>query len=537
VINISLVQLKKVLNSPSLFIENIKSNEYLSLLGFKQLKGDVFKSSLDVMTLRVLDSLGYELEPRLKSKIKEEVVKDFGKFKTEMLLDYQREVLEFSLRNKNIINGIQMGLGKTPSSLAYAEYYNKPTLIICPASLKFQWQKEIKKFTVRDFCEVTVIDGPAKKRKESWEFNENFYKICSYDLMRQLPDFKYAKKFIESNTLILDEVTKAKNLNAKRTKAIFKLRKLAENVIGLTGTPIERNLEEFYNIIELINPGLLDKNVFDDMFLIKEERYFGPKKVQIVIGSKKWNIPILKKVLQPVMIRKETKDVLNLPPTSTITLDCEMDKTQKLIEDRLYELSKEDFGLMEFDKAASPLKWFIFAIQNMINPSIINTELFEDDYRCGKLINLISGYQSPSPRLKITLDFIDSTDDQLIIFSTSVKGLNLLESFIEEKCSKVTGETNTLESFIDHSNRILLLSFAGSYGLNLQNCNKMLILNYPYNYTDLEQLKGRVWRMGQKQNVIYYEVHSDSRIEERINTIVTEKKDLSKRVLSYEAMR
>ena len=532
-VKIPLVQLKKVQGVTSLLIEDVTLDNYLSLLCFKQLKNFVFKPA-DLATLKVLNSLGYELEHKLKKKLDVEIKQDFGKFKVEMLLPYQKEVLEFSLTSENFINGLELGMGKTPSALAYAEHFNNPTLIICPASLKFQWYNEIKKFTNRKQNETVVIDGNFLKRKEQWG-KDGFYKICSYDLLRQSKDFNLAKKFV--NTLILDEVTRAKNVNAARTKAIFEIRKEAKRVCGLTGTPIERNLEEFYNILNLINPGLLNKEVFDDTFLIREERYFGLKKINMVIGTKKWNIPILKKVIKPIFIRKEKKDVLDLPPTSTITLDCVMDQTQKKIEEILYELSKEDFELMELDKTSAPLKWFIFAIQNMINPSIINYDLFEDDDRCEELINLISSYKSPSPRLKEVIDFVSDTEDQLIIFSTSVKGLNLLETFIDEKCSKVTGESNTLERFKNNEDRILLLSYAGSYGLNLQNCNKMLILNYPYNYTDLQQLKGRVHRMGQLKNVLYYELKSDSKIEERIRNLVSEKKDLSKRVLSYEVMR
>jgi len=528
----SLVQLKKVNSVISLVIET-PLTEYLSLLGFKQLDNFVFKPNPDLATVKVLKSLVYELEDRLQKKLDVKIKNEMGQFKTEMLLDYQKEVLDFSLKSENLINGFELGLGKTPSALAYAEYYNNPTLIICPASLKFQWYNEIEKFTTRK-NEAVVIDGTPLKRKGQWKEN-TFYKICSYDLMRQPQDFKVAKQFV--NTLILDEVTRAKNLHAKRTRAIFELRKEAKRVCGLTGTPIERNLEEFYNILELINPGLLDRNVFEDTFLIREERYFGSKKISMVIGSKKWNIPILKEVIKPVFIRKEKNDVLDLPPTSTITLNCSIDKAQKRIEEILYDLSKKDFELMEFDKTAAPLKWFIFAIQNMINPSIINTELLEEDERCEELIEVIESYKSPSPRLKEVIDFVDSTDDQLIIFSTSVKGLNLLETFIKEKCSKVTGERNTLERFINNEDRILLLSSAGSYGLNLQNCNKMLILNYPYNYTDLQQLKGRVHRMGQDKNVLYYELQSNSKIEQKIRSLVNEKKDLSKRVLSIEVMR
>jgi len=477
-------------------------------------------------------------------------------FKSEMLLDYQKEALEFAKNAQSCVIALSIGLGKSPTSMGYADYLGQRTLVVCPASLRGQWFDELKKFNNLDPSKI-VIDGSREKREKQWGTAKKCqYVICSYDLMRQKNDLDKAKLYLNGNgLLIFDEIMRIKNRESKRTKACIDLRNKAFSCIGLTGQPVDNNLGEFYTILNIVSPGFVPSyEKFAEMFLVRELRQ-GPngRSYWQILGER--NVDEFRDLIKPLVIRKEKREVLNLPPTSTIIRTVELSKEQKRIEKRLLELAKED--------PDNILKYFTYSRENLISPALLPVEILDAprgldlwsqverkenlflEYIPSKVQELLEGKIKPedielTPRLLEVKDILEeSGKEKIIVFSTYVKALELVKRCLtNEDCAMVAGDYNTedeIEKFRGDT-RILLASEKAQEGLNLQHCSSMIILNSSWTFSRMEQLRGRIERKGQIHPMTFYELNSNSVIESRINKILKKKEKLSEKVLARRVM-
>jgi len=478
-------------------------------------------------------------------------------FKYEMLLDYQKEALEFTKNAQSCVIALSIGLGKTPTAIGYADYLGQRNLVVCPASLRGQWYEELKKFNNLDPSRI-VIDGSREKRENQWKLaKECQYVICSYDLMRQKTDLDKAKLYLNRNgLLIFDEVMRIKNRESKRTKACIDLRSKTFSCIGLTGQPIDNNLGEFYTILNIVSPGFIPSyEKFAEMFLVRELRQGSNGRSYWQIRGER-NVDEFRELIKPLMIRKEKREVLNLPPTSIITRTVELSKKQKRIEKRLLELAKEDPN--------NVLKYFTYSRENLISPSLLPIAVLDAprgldlwsqiegnsnesiEYIPSKVQELLEGKIKPedielTPRLLEVKDILEESGrEKIIVFSTYVKALELVKRCLtNEDCAMVAGSYDTedeLEKFRGDT-RILLASEKAQEGLNLQFCSSMIVINSSWTFSRMEQLRGRIDRRGQLHPMTFYELNSNSVIEARINKILEKKEKLSERVLEREVMR
>jgi SWI/SNF-related matrix-associated actin-dependent regulator 1 of chromatin subfamily A len=215
------------------------------------------------------------------------------------LFKYQEEGVEFiDSHNGRALIGDEMGLGKTIQALAWLQLRpeKRPVVIMCPASLKLNWAKEIKQ-TLTRHMEVQVLQG-----KRPYKIQGDII-IINYDILtawvKELVAFK-------PKVVIADECHYFKDTAAKRTKAVKTLVKTVPHFIALSGTPIVNRPIEIYNAISLINPGVVPS------FMNYAKRYCGA-----VFNGFGWdysgasNTEELHKILtETIMIRRKKKDVL-----------------------------------------------------------------------------------------------------------------------------------------------------------------------------------------------------------------------------------
>ena len=218
------------------------------------------------------------------------------------LLPYQVEAVDSMVEKKKLLMAYEMGLGKTPSTIAAIEKLREagevtsPVLVLCLASLKYQWQKEIQKFSDQT---ALVIDGTPKQRNMSYEtYLEYDYIIMNYEQVVNDWDIIRVKSF---SAIICDEATAIKGFRAKRAKRVKELSKSIPIRFALTGTPIENGRpEEIYSIMEFVNRNVLGRfDLFDKTFIVRN--YFG--------GVLRYrNLPTLYSTLADHTARKSQKD-------------------------------------------------------------------------------------------------------------------------------------------------------------------------------------------------------------------------------------
>ena len=161
------------------------------------------------------------------------------------LYPYQmRGALFLACRGRSIL-GDDMGLGKTVQTLAAVELLAKErgierVLVVAPASVKYQWETEIKKFTARP---VQIIEGSSKQRRGQYG-KPTFYRLINYEAV--VKDLESLNAW-QPDLIVLDEAQRIKNWEAKTSQAVKKLR--SKYAIVLTGTPLENKLEELYSIV------------------------------------------------------------------------------------------------------------------------------------------------------------------------------------------------------------------------------------------------------------------------------------------------
>lgn len=463
--------------------------------------------------------------------------------KKEMLLPHQIEGLRFLQKAGSSILAYDIGVGKSATAIAYAEDVGVKTLIVCPAKLRKQWEDEIKKFTNSVGVKVT---GTPSERKEIWDYSDMcHYAIISYESFLNPNDIKYIKNYSKDGMIIFDEATKLKNFDSKTFKAAFEVRQQAKFAVALSGTPLENGLQDIYAILRLTTPYYIPNyNVFARNFLKQSEHErFNPhtgRKIRYSSIDGEKNIDMFKKILKPVMIRKTREEVLHLPPESTIVYDIELTKEQIEIENILKALAQ--------DYPEFILKWFIFAMENLISPSLVNvsavalTNPFEA-YEIESRIN-----EELTPRMDTIseiLEEIQGSNQKVIIFSKYVQALELIQNKIlrsqdyqyKEVSGRVRHPENELDYFKTNENcNILCMTQAGQYGLNITEAPLLIIVDKPLNPAKLDQLKGRIHRKGQEKPVTYFELISQSPIEQRIESIISRKKDISQKVLAREVM-
>jgi SNF2 family DNA or RNA helicase len=430
------------------------------------------------------------------------------------------------------------------------------TLVVCPSSLKWQWYSELAKFNEIDPQKI-VIEGSREKRAIQWDKAKDCqFVMVSYDMMRQKTDLDQAKIYLNNRgLLIFDEIMRIKSRTSQRTKACINLRDSAALCIGLTGQPVDNNLGEFYTILNIVSPNFLPSyEKFAEMFLVRELRQGSNGRSYWQIFGEK-HIDQFRQIIKPLVFRREKREVLVLPPSSTVTRTVDLSKEQKRIEKRLLELAKED--------PENVLKYFTYSRENLISPSLLPVAVLDTprgldlwsqiegdvsslEYVPSKVQELLEGKITPkdielTPRLLEVKDILEESGrEKIIVFSTYVKALEIVKRCLtNEDCAMVAGSYDTedeLEKFRGDT-RILLASEKAQEGLNLQFCSSMIVINSSWTFSRMEQLRGRIDRRGQLHPMTFYELNSNSVIEARINKILEKKEKLSERVLAREVMK
>lgn len=393
-------------------------------------------------------------------------------------------------------------------------------LVVCPASLKYNWVNEIKKFTNEKYL---VIDGTKEERQQKWAAHGYFFKITNYETI--VSDLHVEKNRVDRRIeicdyvlnnqefMVLDEIQYIKNHSAQRTKIMKKFK--SKYRVGLTGTPIDGRLEELHSIFQFLKPGLFSNK---EMFM---NRYAIVDNYRRVIRYR--NEGEVKEKINPYYVRRLKCDVLTqLPPK--IFKDIFVDLPER--ERRVYrDLIKGKAEITQEMQAATVI---LRARQFLDFPELID------------LRNPSAKYAALKELLE---ELIDSNGEKVIIFTQFKQALDLLLKNLESDYNIVCihGDVNHEEriSICDRFNNdpdinIILMTNAGATGLNLASANA--VINYEDDFSPATNLQrfDRAHRANTKHQVVVYRFVCVGTVEEHVRNILDEKMEVCNKILDED---
>ena len=442
------------------------------------------------------------------------------------LYPYQVDGVAFLAANGRALLADDMGLGKTLQAISATTWLMqhtgvKRTLIICPASLKFQWAREIEKFTS---LKTQIIQGNAEKRQAQYRQDKPFF-VINYELV--LRDLSTINELLRPDLIILDEAQRIKNWRTKVASAVKLIR--SDYAFVLSGTPLENRLQDLYSLMQMVNPKVLGPlwRYMSDFHICDDKGK--------VLGYR--NLSELRQRLEPVMMRRNRSIVSDqLPARTTTQLDLPM-------SDKQIEL--HDSGLSSASRLAQIAK------RRPLTPSEQNhmmTALQQARMACDAA-GLVDKETKGSPKLKELKNLIDEFCLQgglkLVIFSQWKGMTDMVEELVRTMglgYVHLHGQVPThkrgdlMQQFQqDDATSIFISTDAGGTGLNLQAGSVIINMDIPWNPAVLEQRNARVHRLGQTKNVqIILMVSADS-YEERVLKLVKNKQLLFDNVISEGA--
>jgi SWI/SNF-related matrix-associated actin-dependent regulator 1 of chromatin subfamily A len=447
----------------------------------------------------------------IKTHKVESVNVDYSKYSHRPPLEHQKIAIEKLAGSKRFILADDMGLGKTTSTIIAAlETGSKKVLIVCPASLKINWQREIENYSDRP---VFIAEG----KKFS---SEHDFVIVNYDILKNFHDSDPKKKdeslLLQSkfDLVILDEAHMISNVQAQRTKIINSFAKKVDRVWLLTGTPMTSRPMNYYNLLNLIeSPVAQNWKAYAIRYCQGFQFTAGKRKVWNVMGAS--NLEELRDRTSKQILRRLKEDVLDLP-----------DKIITPVYLRLKSKEYEDLMGEYYD-------WYD---KNPDESSSLTVQ-FSKLMKVRKVI--------ANEKTKQTIDFAENILEQgkkVIIFTNFTDTLQTIYQhfgkqavYLDGSCSNSMRQ-QAVDSFQnDDKIKVFVGNLkAAGVGLTLTAAEVVIMNDLSFVPAEHAQAEDRAYRYGQKSNVLVYYPLFENTIEGAIYDILNRKKQIIRTVMGDE---
>lgn len=452
-----------------------------------------------------------------------------------ILREYQRNGFYWICKLKRCgFGGIladDMGLGKTIQILTFLLHEKRKglsgsdmrTLIVTPASLVYNWAKEMKTFTPE--LTYKVIAGNLNERRaflEQFEEKDADVWITSYDLLKR--DIELYKDIHFANQII-DEAQYIKNHNTQVSQSV----RLIDSGfrMALTGTPIENRLSELWSIFDYLMPG----------FLFGYTKFRGMFEVPIVVEKDEDALSNLRSLVHPFILRRLKKDVLkDLPDKIEETITVQLEGEQK----KLYDAHAKRLKLYLDDKSPEAFR------QNKLE---VLAELTKLRQLCCAPEMLFDNYKAENAKIEVCLQLLHQAIEgghKVLLFSQFTSMLDLICKRLDKekiKYHRIDGSTKKedrmemVACFQEDDVPVFCISLkAGGTGLNLTAADIVIHYDPWWNKAAQNQATDRAHRIGQEEVVTVYQLIAEETIEERIKDLQAAKAELADDLLSGESI-
>ena len=385
-----------------------------------------------------------------------------------------------------------MGLGKTVQAIAFILYKASEgaSLVVAPASVVMNWQKEFARFapTLR----ITVLNNEGDRDSTIDSAGPGDVIISTYGLLAHGQEHILAKDW---NVVCLDEAHTIKNRQTKTSGSAMQLK--ASSRLILTGTPVQNYLGELWNLLQFLNPGLMGSfERFSSKF----------------IDASDPDLESLKRIVQPFILRRTKAEVLDeLPDKTDIVRTVQLSDAEMLAYETIREKVEQDL------EDESKVTVNVLAEITRLRQAACSMALVNKDWKGGT---------SKLAELSDLVREIISGGNRVLIFSQFTSFLDMVNAQLDKDgvsyfylngSTPIRTRSKMVADFQKGEKEAFVVSLkAGGLGLNLTGANYVIHLDPWWNPAIESQATDRAYRIGQKQNVTVYHLISAHTIEEKI---------------------
>ena len=406
-----------------------------------------------------------------------------------------------------------MGLGKTVQTLAVTTKLNQggPCLIVGPTNVIYNWKREIEQFLPSKSVLVYGGSGRQQHRKDLDAYD---YLITSFGIIKN--DLSVLKK-LSLNCVIVDEAQYIKNPSTQISKALKQLS--SHWRLALTGTPIENQLQDLWNLFDFVMPGYLGtQNDFDRR--VKEN-----------------GLQLLRTKVKPFILRREKQEVLDsLPEKTEMVLTCPMSDAQKKLYQTVLDAAKKGIRSQSGKRERLNILSALLKLRQVCTHPAMLSEF--------------AGSQLESAKFELFKDKITELmgeNHKVVVFTQFTRMLDIMQGWMEEKkfyFERIDGTKSgkmraaSVERFqASEQPGVFLVSLkAGGVGINLTEADYVIHMDLWWNPAVEAQATDRVHRLGQKNKVIVYKFITEGTVEEKIQQLQEEKKALLSQIVEIDSL-
>jgi hypothetical protein len=441
------------------------------------------------------------------------------------LLPYQREGMLHLAFTERALLADEMGLGKTIQAIAACALLHhlgkaRRVLIVTPASLKAEWEEQIRRFT--DLPLRLVFGGRALRARSYADPEPPFFTIANYEQI--VADSLDINARLRPDIVVLDEAQRIKNWSTRTAQAVKRLE--SRYAFVLTGTPIENRIDELRSIVDFLDPALLGP-----LFRFNREYYELDDKGRPA-GYR--NLTQLRERVRPVLLRRRKADVeTELPDRSDRNLFVALTPAMR---GEYADVQKQVAELMARSKrrALTPKEQdLLMVLLNMMRMICDSPGLMKNNpsRECPKLAELS----------RVLEECLADAEVKIIVFSEWVGMLARVREWADKQRIGYAWHTGDvpqkrrraeiLAFRQDPACRLFLSTDSGGVGLNLQNASVVINCDLPWNPARLEQRIARAWRKNQLRAVTVVNLVAEDTIEHGMLGSLAQKMELAQGVL------
>ena len=436
---------------------------------------------------------------------------DYEKYNHRAPMLHQKEAIEKLVRNKKFILADDMGLGKTTSTIIAAlETGAKKILIVCPASLKINWQREIENYSNRS---VYISEG----KKFSTEHD---FVIVNYDILKNFHDIKDKEKSeimkINFDLVIMDEAHMISNPQAQRTKIANDIASKSERVWLLSGTPMTSRPMNYYNLLNLVDsPVAANWMAYAKRYCNGFQFSVGKRKVWNVTGAS--NLEELRERTQTHILRRLKEEVLDLP--------------EKIITPVYLRLKSKDYE----ELMGEYFDWYDSRPEESSSLTIQFSKLMK--------VRKVIAQEKINNTIELAENIIEQ-GKKVIIFTNFTDTLNIIYNhfgkqavYLDGSCSKFHRQNAVDEFQTNDKIKVFVGNLkAAGVGITLTSAEAVIMNDLSFVPAEHSQAEDRSHRIGQKNSTSVYYPLFENTIEGAIYDILNRKKKIISTVMGDDMM-